>query len=42
LAVGGAINFGTGIALSIYRDRLLELPERIAKRKGIFRVIDWR
>jgi predicted membrane channel-forming protein YqfA (hemolysin III family) len=42
LAAGGALVFACGIALSIYRERLLALPERIAKREGIFRVIDWR
>jgi len=42
LAVGGAVVFALGIALSIYRERLLELPERFAKRQGLFRVINWR
>ncbi|MCH5376275.1 MAG: hypothetical protein JJ992_20075, partial [Planctomycetes bacterium] len=42
LAIGGALVFACGIALSIYRDRLIDLPERIAKRKGIFQVIGWR
>lgn len=42
LAVGGAVIFAIGIALSIYRDRLLELPDRIARREGIFRIINWR
>jgi hypothetical protein len=42
LAVGGAVLFGLGIALSIYREKLLQLPERIAKREGVFRVLNWR
>ena len=42
LAVGGAVVFGAGIALSVYRERLLRLPERIAKREGLFRVLNWR
>jgi hypothetical protein len=42
LAVGGAVLFGLGIALSIYREQLLQLPERIAKREGFFRVLNWR
>jgi hypothetical protein len=42
LAVGGAFVFACGIALSVYRERLLSLPERIANREGIFRIIDWR
>ena len=42
LAAGGALIFMTGVVLSIYRDRLLALPARIAQREGIFRVIDWR
>jgi hypothetical protein len=31
-----------GIGLSVYRDRLLMLPERISKREGLFRILDWR
>ncbi len=38
----GAIIFGTGIFLSIYRDRLLTLPDKITRREGIFRVLSWR
>jgi hypothetical protein len=42
LAVGGAVVFGLGVALSIYRDKLLELPEAISKREGVFRILNWR
>jgi hypothetical protein len=42
LAVGGAAIFAAGIALSIYRDKLLQLPDHIAKREGIFRILNWR
>jgi len=42
LAIGGGLVFAAGIALSVYREKLVELPERIAKREGIFRVIGWR
>ncbi len=42
IAAGGALIFLTGVMLSIYRDRLLALPSKIANREGIFRVIDWR
>ncbi len=42
LLVGGALIFAIGVLLSIYRDRLMQLPEMIAKRNGIFRVIGWR
>ena len=42
LAVGGVLLFACGIALSVYRDKLLLLPEQIAKREGIFRVLSWR
>lgn len=40
--IGGAAIFGTGIFLSIYRDRLLTLPEKVLRREGIFRVLSWR
>jgi hypothetical protein len=42
MAVGGAILFAIGIGLSVYRDRLLELPDQIANREGIFRILSWR
>jgi hypothetical protein len=42
LAVGGGVLFGTGLFLSMYRDRLLALPEKIRKREGVFRIFDWR
>lgn len=42
LAVGGAVLFALGIMLSMYREKLLQLPERIAKREGVFRMLNWR
>ena len=42
LTIGGAVIFGSGILLSIYRDRLLTLPEKVLRREGIFRVLSWR
>lgn len=42
LAIGGAVLFVLGIALSIYRERLVRLPESIANREGIFKMIAWR
>ncbi len=42
LVVGGTIVFVAGIFLSIYRDKLLALPDKIAKREGVFQVIGWR
>ena len=42
LAAGGAIVFATGIALSVYREKLLKLPEQISNREGIFKILDWR
>ena len=42
LAVGGALIFGIGLLLAVYRDRLLTLPERVKTRQGVFRVLGWR
>jgi hypothetical protein len=42
LAIGGALLFGLGVALSIYREKLLQLPDRVVKREGVFRVLNWR
>ena len=42
IIVGGSTLFGTGLVLAFFRDRLLTLPERIKKREGIFKVLNWR
>ena len=42
ITVGGGTIFGAGLALAFFRDRLLTLPERIKKREGIFKVMNWR
>ena len=42
LAAGGGVVFLLGLLLAIYRERLIALPERFAKREGLFRVISWR
>lgn len=41
MAGGGAI-FAIGLMLSVYRDRLLALPQKIRERQSIFRVLNWR
>jgi hypothetical protein len=42
ITVGGGTLFGVGLLLSVYRDRLLTLPDRIKHREGVFRVLTWR
>jgi hypothetical protein len=42
IMVGGGVFFTAGLLLSLYRDRLLALPERIKRREGVFRVLTWR
>jgi hypothetical protein len=42
LAIGGAAIFALGVLLSIFRDRLLALPQRIKQHEGAFRVLAWR
>jgi hypothetical protein len=42
LAVGGLLLFGIGLVLSVYRDWLLTLPDRIRKREGVWKVLNWR
>jgi hypothetical protein len=42
MAVGGAIVFAIGIVLSMYRDKLVEIPDQVANRTGIFRILNWR
>jgi hypothetical protein len=42
IIVGGAAIFTAGLVLSVYRDRLLALPDKIKRREGLFRVLSWR
>jgi hypothetical protein len=42
LTLGGVLLFGTGLILSVYRDKLLALPDKIRRREGVFRIFDWR
>jgi hypothetical protein len=42
IMIGGGVFFAIGLLLSIYRDRLLQLPERVKRREGVFRVLTWR
>jgi hypothetical protein len=42
ILVGGGLVFSTGLALSVFREQLLALPERIKRREGMFRVLRWR
>jgi hypothetical protein len=42
ITVGGGLLFGTGLLLSVYRERLLALPDRIKNREGVFKVLGWR
>ncbi len=42
MMVGGGLFFGTAILLSLYRDRLLALPQRVQEGEGVFRVFKWR
>ena len=42
VAIGGAALFVTGLLLSIHRDRLLSMPQRIKQRQGLFRVLAWK
>ena len=42
LAVGGGLVFASGIALSVFRENLLSLPDQIAHRQGLFSMLNWR
>jgi hypothetical protein len=42
ITAGGGTLFLVGLLLSLYRDRLLALPDRIRRREGVFRVLGWR
>lgn len=42
ITAGGLLLFGTGLVLSVYRDWLLALPERIRTGQGVWKVLTWR
>jgi len=42
LVLGGGSIFVVGLVLSVCRDRLKALPDRIKRREGLFRVLGWR
>ncbi len=42
LAIGGGLVFASGIALSVFREELLSLPDQIAHRQGVFSMLNWR
>ncbi|MEM1061132.1 MAG: hypothetical protein AAGJ97_02265 [Planctomycetota bacterium] len=42
LIAGGAVLFGGGITLSVYRERLLAIPGRLKNREGLFGILEWR
>jgi hypothetical protein len=42
ITAGGGTIFLVGLLLSVYRERLKTLPDRVRRREGIFRVFGWR
>jgi hypothetical protein len=42
ITIGGGSIFIIGLLLSVFRDRLLAMPEKIKQRQGVFRVLNWR
>lgn len=42
MMIGGGAFFAAAVLLSIYRDRLLALPQKVRQHEGVFRVLDWR
>lgn len=42
MMIGGGAFFAAAVLLSIYRDRLLALPQKVRDHEGVFRVLDWR
>ncbi len=42
MMVGGGIFFTTAILLSVYRDRIIAIPQRLRDGDGVFQVLKWR
>ena len=42
LMIGGGVFFVSAILLSLFRERLLQIPKKIEEGKGLFQVLKWR
>ncbi len=42
LTIGGGAIFIIGLVLSLFREKLLSIPDRYRARDGIFKVLNWR
>jgi hypothetical protein len=42
LMIGGGAFFGVALLMSLYRERLISLPQRIRSGEGVYRVFKWR
>jgi hypothetical protein len=42
LMIGGGCFFLTALVLSIYRDRVLAIPEKVREGRGVFKILRWR
>ena len=42
MMVGGGLCFAVGVLLSVYRDRLKELPDKVSRGEGVFSIMNWR
>lgn len=42
MMIGGGLFFATSILLSVYRENLMKLPEKIRSGKGVFQILKWR
>ena len=42
MMVGGGLFFAAAVLLSIYRDKIVNVPTHIREKRGVFRVMRWR
>ncbi len=42
MMIGGGLFFGIGLLLSIYRDWVISLPNRVREGRGLFQILKWR
>ena len=42
MMIGGGVFFGSAVLLSVFRERLLQIPKKIEKGDGVFQVLKWR
>jgi hypothetical protein len=42
MAIGGGSLFALGVVLSLFRDRIISIKDKVAQKEGVFEILKWR